>query len=50
MTSDGAGVKAAQRAIGILEENGLEVKVLRVYGAKDPDEFIRAKGAEAFKD
>ena len=47
--SDGAGVKAAQRAIGILEENGLEVKVLRVYGAKDPDEFIRAKGAEAFK-
>ena len=45
---DGAGVKAAQRAIPILEKAGLKVKVLRVAGAKDPDEFIKAYGREAF--
>ncbi|MCR5665065.1 MAG: DNA primase [Oscillospiraceae bacterium] len=47
--SDGAGVKAAQRAIGILEKLDLKVKVLTLSGAKDPDEFIRLKGAEAFR-
>lgn len=47
--SDGAGVKAAQRAIGILEPTGMNVKVLRMDGAKDPDEFIQKKGADAFK-
>jgi len=46
--SDAAGVKAAQRAIGILEKVGLGVKVLRMDGAKDPDEFIKKKGADAF--
>ena len=46
--SDGAGISAAQRAIGILEKTGLNVKVLRVQGAKDPDEFIKTKGREAF--
>ena len=46
---DAAGQKAAQRAIGILEPLDLKVKVLRVTGAKDPDEFIKAKGAEAFE-
>ncbi len=45
---DGAGVAAAQRAIPILEKTGLKVKVLRVTGAKDPDEFIKAYGREAF--
>ncbi|MCI9155439.1 MAG: DNA primase [Lawsonibacter sp.] len=45
---DGAGIKAAQRAIPILEKAGLKVKVLQVRGAKDPDEFIRAYGREAF--
>lgn len=45
---DGAGIKAAQRAIPILEKAGLKVKVLRVAGAKDPDEFIKAYGREAF--
>ena len=39
---DGAGVAAAQRAIPILEKAGLKVKVLRMQGAKDPDEFIKA--------
>ena len=45
---DGAGVAAAQRAIPILEKAGLKVKVLRMQGAKDPDEFIKAYGREAF--
>lgn len=47
--SDNAGVNAAKRAIGILERTGLHVKVLRMQGAKDPDEFIKKKGAEAFQ-
>ena len=46
--SDGAGKKAAQRAIGILEKLDLKVRVLSMEGAKDPDEFIKANGAEAF--
>ena len=47
--NDGAGIKAAQRAIGILEKLDLKVKVLRLSGAKDPDEFIKLKGADAFR-
>ena len=46
--ADSAGVKAAQRAIEILRRAGLEVKVLRIPGAKDPDEYIKANGAESF--
>ena len=46
--SDGAGQKAAQRAIDILNRAGLEVRVLRVPGAKDPDEYIKQNGSEAF--
>ena len=45
---DGAGVAAAQRAIPLLERAGLKVRVLQVTGAKDPDEFIKAYGREAF--
>ncbi|MPM93829.1 DNA primase [bioreactor metagenome] len=45
---DGAGVAAAQRAIPMLERTGLKIKVLRLRGAKDPDEFIRKVGREAF--
>lgn len=45
---DGAGVAAAQRAIPILEKAGLKVRVLRVTGAKDPDEFIKQYGRDAF--
>ena len=47
--SDGAGTNAARRAIPILEEAGLKVKVIRVPGAKDPDEFIKENGAAAFE-
>jgi len=47
--SDGAGRKASQRAIGLLEKLDIKVKVLSIQGAKDPDEFIKAKGADAFR-
>jgi len=47
--SDEAGRKAANRAIGILEEAGVEVRVLKMSGAKDPDEFIKKYGADKFR-
>ena len=47
--SDDAGVAAAKRAIPMLTDAGLEVKMLRLQGAKDPDEFIRKYGATRFK-
>lgn len=47
--SDDAGVSAAKRAIPILTEAGLEVKMLRMEGAKDPDEYIKKFGAARFK-
>ena len=46
--SDGAGVKAALRAIGILREAGLTGKVINMHPYKDPDEFMKALGREAF--
>lgn len=45
---DDAGIAAAQRAIPMLERTGMKVKVLRMRGAKDPDEFIKKFGREAF--
>lgn len=47
--SDEAGVAAAKRAIPMLADVGLEVKMLRIEGAKDPDEFIKKYGAVRFK-
>ncbi|MBR5474996.1 MAG: DNA primase [Lachnospiraceae bacterium] len=47
--SDGAGTKAAMRAIPILKNAGLSVKVLNLKPYKDPDEFIQNMGAEAFE-
>lgn len=47
--SDGAGIKAALRAIGILRESGLTGRVISFAPHKDPDEFIKAEGAEAFE-
>lgn len=47
--ADSAGRAAAQRAIDILKKCDLQVKILRIPGAKDPDEFIKAKGAIAFR-
>ena len=47
--ADSSGIKASQRAINILETLDVKVKVLRIQGAKDPDEFIKAKGPAAFR-
>ena len=48
--SDGAGTKAAIRAIGILRNAGLRTKVINMKPYKDPDEFIKTLGAEAFQE
>lgn len=48
--SDGAGVKAALRGIGILREAGLTGRVINMRPYKDPDEFMKALGREAFQE
>lgn len=48
--SDGAGQKAALRAIPILKDAGLTVRVLDLKPYKDPDEFIKNLGAEALEE
>ena len=48
--SDEAGTKAALRGIGILKEAGLKGKVLDLRPHKDPDEFIKNEGKEAFEE
>ncbi len=47
---DDAGVKAARRAIETLLAQDFEIKVLVLPDNKDPDDFIRAEGFEAYKD
>ena len=46
---DEAGQRAAQRAIPMLEKAGLQVKVLQLKDAKDPDEYLKRFGADKFK-
>lgn len=48
--SDGAGTNAALRAIGILKEAGLRARVIDMQPYKDPDEFVKNLGAEAFQE
>ena len=48
--SDEAGTKAALRAIPILREAGISAKIIRMEPYKDPDEFIKNRGAEAFEE
>lgn len=48
--SDEAGVKAALRAIPILRSAGLRIRVIHMNPYKDPDEFIKNLGVEAFKE
>lgn len=48
--SDGAGVKAALRGIGILREAGLTGRIINMKPYKDPDEFIKNLGREAFQE
>ncbi|MBQ8078893.1 MAG: DNA primase [Oscillospiraceae bacterium] len=47
--SDGAGQKATQRAINYFGEVGIPTRILRMEGAKDPDEFIKKFGPERFR-
>ncbi len=46
---DAAGQSATQRAIPILEKTGLQVKVLQMRDAKDPDEYLKKFGADRFR-
>ncbi len=46
---DEAGQKSIVRSIPIMKEAGLDVRVLQITGAKDPDEFIKKYGPERFK-
>lgn len=46
---DEAGQNATRRAISLLENTGVQVRVLRMQGAKDPDEFLKRYGADRFK-
>lgn len=48
--SDGAGVTAAQKAIPILREVGISARVINMQPYKDPDEFMKALGADAFEE
>lgn len=47
--SDEAGQRAAHRAMGIFAKVGLDVRILRMEGAKDPDEYLKKFGADRFR-
>ncbi len=49
LDADEAGQKATNRTIGILKSTGVNIRVLRVDGAKDPDEFIKKFGLGRFQ-
>ena len=48
--SDKAGQNAAQKAMRLLGEVGIDVRVIKLGGAKDPDEYIKAFGADKFRE
>ncbi len=48
--SDGAGINAARRAIGLLREAGMSARVLNMQPYKDPDEFIKNLGKDAYQE
>lgn len=48
--SDDAGTRAALRALPILKDAGITAKIIRMEPYKDPDEFIKNLGAEAFEE
>ncbi len=47
--ADGAGQAATLRGLDILQNMGCDVRVLQIYGAKDPDEFVIKYGPERFQ-
>ena len=48
--ADSAGQNAAQKAMRLLSEVGVEVRVLKIPGAKDPDEYIKTYGKDKFSE
>jgi DNA primase len=48
--ADAAGIRAALRGVGLLTDAGLTVRAMTLPDGKDPDDFIRAHGADAFRD
>ncbi len=46
--TDKAGIAATERAVRVLSKEEIRIRILRVPGGKDPDEFIRTNGADAF--
>lgn len=48
--ADGAGQEATRRAIGIFNEIGMKLRVLRLTGGKDPDEILRRHGPDRLRD
>ncbi len=46
---DSAGVAATDRSLGVLLAGGMQVRILRLPGALDPDQYIRQSGAEAYQ-
>ena len=47
--SDEAGKRAADKAMSLLGEVGVETKIIKMQGAKDPDEYINKFGAQSYK-
>ena len=47
--NDAAGQKATHKAMALLDQVGLEVRVLKLTGAKDADEYLKQYGADAFR-
>ena len=47
--ADAAGQKGAQRAIGLLRDTGINIRLVSIPDGKDPDEFIKNNGPERFK-
>ncbi len=48
--SDEAGQKAASKALRVLSDAGVDVRVVKVPGSKDPDEYIKTFGSDKFRD
>ena len=46
--ADGAGQAATLRGLEILQNMGCDIRILQIYGAKDPDEFVIKYGPERF--